>query len=164
MSPLWTLAEAQAWREELRRAGKSLVLTNGVFDLLHLGHLRYLEAARQLGDALVVAVDSDASVRALGKGADRPIVPAEERAALVAALRCVDAVVIFEGPTATAVVAALQPDVYVKGGDYASGQKPLPEAEIVRALGGRVVFMELVPGHSTTALIERIRRSQSASG
>jgi rfaE bifunctional protein nucleotidyltransferase chain/domain len=152
-----SLEELAAWREDLRRQAKRLVLTNGVFDLLHIGHVRYLEAARRLGDALVVAVDSDESVRALGKGADRPLVPAVERAEIVAALRSVDAVVIFEGPTARQVVAALQPDVYVKGGDYATGAKPLPEAEIVASYGGRVAFIDLVPGRSTTDLVAKIR-------
>ncbi|MCS6800942.1 MAG: adenylyltransferase/cytidyltransferase family protein [Chloroflexota bacterium] len=153
-----TLAELIPWREELRRAGKTLVLTNGVFDLVHVGHVRYLDAARRLGDALVVAVDSDESVRALGKGAERPIVPAAERAEIVAALRSVDAAVIFDGPTACEVVAALQPDIYVKGGDYAAGAKPLPEAAVVTRYGGRVAFVDLVPGRSTTDLVARIQR------
>jgi rfaE bifunctional protein nucleotidyltransferase chain/domain len=163
MTGVRTLAELVAWRDELRQAGKTLVLTNGVFDLLHLGHVRYLEAARRLGDALVVAVDSDESARRLGKGADRPLVPAVERAEIVAALRCVDAVVIFDGPTARAVVEALRPDVYVKGGDYAAGAKPLPEAEVVARSGGRIAFVDLLPGRSTTALIAKIRQSVASA-
>jgi rfaE bifunctional protein nucleotidyltransferase chain/domain len=154
-----TLNELRGWREALRRDGKRLVMTNGVFDLLHAGHVCYLDGARRLGDALVVAVDSDESVRALAKGADRPIVPAADRAEVVAALRSVDAVVIFDGPTAVSVVAALQPDIYVKGGDYADGAKPLPEAETVRAYGGEVAFVPLLPGRSTSALLERIRQT-----
>ncbi|MFN8532923.1 MAG: adenylyltransferase/cytidyltransferase family protein [Dehalococcoidia bacterium] len=152
-----TLDELKVWREDLRRAGKVLVLTNGVFDLLHVGHVRYLQGARIFGDALVVAVDSDQSVRALAKGEERPIVPAAERAEIVAALGCVDAVVIFDGPTARSVVAVLEPDVYVKGGDYADGAKPLPEAAVVEGSGGRVAFVPLAPGYSTTGLITRIR-------
>jgi rfaE bifunctional protein nucleotidyltransferase chain/domain len=155
MTGVRTLAELVAWRDELRQAGKTLVLTNGVFDLLHLGHVRYLEAARRRG--------SDESARRLGKGADRPLVPAVERAEIVAALRCVDAVVIFDGPTARAVVEALRPDVYVKGGDYAAGAKPLPEAEVVARSGGRIAFVDLLPGRSTTALIAKIRQSVASA-
>lgn len=153
------LDDLLVWRASLRAADKRLVLTNGVFDLLHVGHVRYLKAARALGDALVVAVDSDESVRALAKGAERPLVPADERAELVAALRCVDYAVIFAGPGANRVIERLQPDIYVKGGDYADGAKPLPEAKSVAAYGGTVAFVPLVPGRSTTSLVERIRRS-----
>lgn len=163
MTGVQTLADLVAWRDTLRRAGKTVVLTNGVFDLLHLGHVRYLEAARRLGDALVVAVDSDESARRLGKGADRPLVPAVERAEIVAALRCVDAVVIFDGPTARGVVEALRPDIYVKGGDYAGGAKPLPEAEVVARYGGQVAFVDLLPGRSTTELIAKIRQSLASA-
>lgn len=148
------LAAARAWREHLRSQGRSLVLTNGVFDLLHVGHLRYLEAARALGDALLVAVNTDASVRE-NKGDRRPVVPEAERAELVAGLRCVDRVLLFAERTAEAVVTALRPDVYVKGADYAD--RPLPEAAIVAGYGGQVRLVPLVEGRSTTSLIERIR-------
>lgn len=148
------LAAARAWRERLRAEGRSLVLTNGVFDLLHTGHLRYLQAARAMGDALLVAVNTDASVRE-NKGPLRPVVPEDERAELVAGLGCVDRVLLFGDRTAEAVVAALEPDVYVKGADYAD--KPLPEAEIVAGYGGRVALVPLVEGRSTTSLIDRIR-------
>lgn len=164
MGRLIAYEELGAVSEELRRAGKRIVLTNGHFDLLHIGHVRYLEAARQLGDALIVAVNDDASTR-LRKGPTRPIVPASERAELVAALSSVDYVTIFPGETAEKVVERVRPHFYVKGGDYAlsdeevsSGKYPLPEAPLVRSLGGEIVLLPLVPEHSTTALVERILR------
>lgn len=149
-------------REAWSNAGQRLVLTNGVFDLLHIGHATYLQQARALGDVLVVGLNSDASTRAL-KGPTRPVVNQGERAALLTALRCVDYVTIFEERTAEALVSALQPDVYVKGGDYridsssvqASG-KELPEARIVAGYGGQVVLLPYLQGHSTSELIERI--------
>jgi len=148
--------------EELRRAGKRIVLTNGHFDLLHVGHTRYLRAARALGDVLVVAVNDDASTKRR-KGPTRPIVPAAERAELLASLACVDYVTIFPDDTAEQVVRALRPHVYVKGGDYgltpeelARGKQPLPEAAVVQELGGQVVILPLVPEHSTSALVQRI--------
>lgn len=139
-----------------RAAGAKLVLTNGTFDILHVGHVRYLEAARALGDILVVGINSDASARGY-KGPGRPVVPQDERAEIVAALRCVDYVTIFEEATATHLVEALQPDIYVKGGDY-DGSKPLPEAEAVRAYGGEVQIIPFVPGHSASKIIENVKR------
>ncbi|SRR5579885_1865251 len=143
-------------------AGAVVVFTNGCFDLLHLGHVRYLQAARALGDLLVVGVNNDASARAL-KGAGRPLVPEDERAEVLAALACVDYVTIFEEKTAVALVEALRPDVYVKGGDYAASgaaasidETRLPEAAPVRAYGGQVRLIPYLPEHSTTALIARI--------
>src|SRR6266511_703833 len=130
---------------ELRAAGKKLVVTNGCFDLLHVGHVRYLQAARRLGDFLVVGINSDASVRAL-KGPERPLVPEHERAEVLAALACVDAVVIFAEPTAERLVAVLRPDTYVKGDDYT--EAGLPEARVVRAYGGEVRLLPTVPGAS----------------
>lgn len=151
------LAEACARR---RAAGQRLVLTNGNFDLLHVGHLRYLQAARALGDCLIVGVNDDASVR-LAKGPLRPIVPAAERAELVAGLACVDLVTIFGEATASALVRLVAPDIYVKGGDYAApgatDGKPLPEAPDVLANGGQVVIIPLTPDASSTGLIERVR-------
>ena len=149
-----SLEEAIDLRESLRRDGKSLVFTNGHFDLLHIGHVDYLRKARTLGDALFVGVNGDGSTRRL-KGAGRPLVPAVERASLLAALRCVDAVVVFEDDTADGLLRALRPDVYVKGGDYAS--KPLPERVTVEAFGGRVELIDFLAGHSTSGLIERVR-------
>ncbi|HEY7066958.1 MAG TPA: D-glycero-beta-D-manno-heptose 1-phosphate adenylyltransferase [Chloroflexota bacterium] len=140
----------------LRARGGRLVLTNGCFDLLHVGHVRYLQAARRLGDWLVVGVNADASVRLL-KGPTRPLVPAAERAEVLAALACVDAVVLFDTPTAEPLVAALRPEVYVKGADYT--EATLPEARLVRANGGTVALLPTVPGASTTALIARAGRT-----
>lgn len=142
---------APAWRE----AGKKVVLTNGVFDLLHVGHLRYLQEARRLGDLLVVGVNSDESVRQL-KGDSRPIVPASERAELLAGLECVDYVTIFHELTAKMLIEVVQPTYYAKGGDYT--ERDLPEAEAVVAYGGFVVILPLYPERSTSALVEKIKR------
>lgn len=159
------LDEAVTLRAQWRTARKTLVLTNGCFDLLHIGHVRYLQAARALGDILLVAVNDDASTRAL-KGEGRPVVPEAERAELLAALGCVDFVVLFGEPTAERVVEALRPDVYVKGGDYSpalAGARPWPEAALVEGYGGRVVVGPLIAEHSTSALIERIVRLHGRS-
>lgn len=149
-----TLAEATDFRQSLTARGAVLVLTNGHFDLLHVGHLDYLEKARALGDALIVGVNADTGTTQ-HKGSGRPLVPDHERARLLAALAPVDGVVIFTGATADGLVAALHPDIYVKGGDYA--HKPLPERATVEALGGQVVLIDTLPDHSTSALIARIR-------
>ena len=151
-----TAAEAEAWRRG--RTGP-VVFTNGVFDLLHVGHVALLEAARAEGDALVVAVNSDASVRRLGKGADRPVVPERERGRLVAALQCVDAVVLFDADTPLPLIRQLRPDVLVKGADYA--RDAIVGADEVEGWGGRVVRVPLVPGYSTTALLARSRKGAS---
>jgi rfaE bifunctional protein nucleotidyltransferase chain/domain len=129
-----------------------VVLTNGVFDLLHVGHLRYLRAARALGDVLVVGVNADATVRAAKPG--RPLVPDVERAELVAALEPVDYVVLFAQPTADALLRALRPSVYVKGADYS--ETTLPEADTARKLGVELVFVPLVPNHSSSALADQV--------
>ncbi|PMR60803.1 D-glycero-beta-D-manno-heptose 1-phosphate adenylyltransferase [Verrucosispora sp. ts21] len=139
---------------EHRRAGRSVVFTNGCFDVLHRGHVRYLEQARALGDLLVVAVNSDGSVRRL-KGPDRPVNPVEDRTALLAALSCVDHVVVFEEDSPTALIEAIRPDVYVKGGDYPPDM--VPEAPLVQRLGGQVRTLGYVPDRSTSAIIDRIR-------
>ncbi|MBC6937138.1 MAG: ADP-heptose synthase [Chloroflexi bacterium] len=149
-----TLQAALIERARLRAAGQRLVFTNGHFDLLHVGHLDYLEKARALGDALFVGLNGDAGTTRL-KGAGRPLVPANERARLLAALEPVSAVIVFEEDTADALIRALQPDIYVKGGDYAD--KPLPERPTVEAYGGRVALIDYLPGHSTSALIARIK-------
>jgi rfaE bifunctional protein nucleotidyltransferase chain/domain len=138
----------------LRASGGRLVFTNGHFDLLHVGHLDYLEKARALGDALYIGLNGDASTRRL-KGAGRPLVPAEERARLLGALRAVSAVIIFEDDTADHLIRTLQPDIYVKGGDYAN--KTLPERPTVEAYGGQIALIDYLPGHSTTELIARIK-------
>ena len=135
--------------------GKRIVFTNGCFDLMHVGHTRYLQAARDLGDLLVVAVNSDESVRSLNKAPDRPIVPDVQRTEVVAALGCVDYVILFNDPDPHSLIAALQPDVLVKGGDWAIER--IVGREIVEARGGMVRTIPLVPGVSTTTLIQRIR-------
>ncbi|HEV7475194.1 MAG TPA: D-glycero-beta-D-manno-heptose 1-phosphate adenylyltransferase [Pyrinomonadaceae bacterium] len=142
-------------REGLRAEGKSLVFTNGVFDLLHVGHVRYLAAARALGDALVVAINSDRTVREL-KGEGRPIVNEQERAEVLAALRQVDFVSIFDELSPRTLIAALLPDVLVKGGDYALDE--IHGREEVEAAGGRVIALPFVDGASTSTIIERMKR------
>jgi D-glycero-beta-D-manno-heptose 1-phosphate adenylyltransferase len=149
-----TLEEAQARRIVLHVTGKKLVFTNGHFDLLHVGHLDYLEEARALGDALYVGVNGDAGTEQL-KGTGRPIVPAVERARLLAALVPVTAAIIFEQETANAILQALQPEIYVKGGDYRN--KPLPERDTVSAYGGKIKLIDYLPDHSTSSLIARIK-------
>ncbi len=144
-------------REGLRAAGKSLVFTNGVFDLLHVGHVRYLAAARALGEVLVVAVNSDRTVRML-KGEGRPIVPEDERAEILAALRQVDYVTVFDDISPRSLIAKLLPDVLVKGGDY--GLDEIHGREEVEAAGGRVVSLPFVEGASTSTIIERMRESR----
>lgn len=150
-----TLAEAGRWRDAF--AG-GVVFTNGVFDILHRGHVEYLEQARALGDALIVAVNSDDSARRLGKGGDRPVVPATDRARVLAALAAVDRVVIFDQPTPIDVIATLRPNILVKGGDYR--RETIVGADLVESRGGRVVVIPLVPGVSTTSLVERIRAAR----
>ena len=142
-----------------RAAGDRIVFTNGVYDLLHRGHAEYLEAARALGDRLVVGVNSDASVRRL-KGPARPIIPQDDRAALVAALACVDLAVIFDEDTPLALIEAVAPDVLVKGADWA--EDAIVGADFVRARGGRVERIALREGLSTSAIVKRIREGRSA--
>jgi rfaE bifunctional protein nucleotidyltransferase chain/domain len=146
--------EAQEFVATKRREGKTVVFTNGVFDLLHPGHVRYLQRARHLGDALIVGINSDRSVRAI-KGPDRPITPEGERAEILAALDCVDAVVIFDDETPHAIIAALEPDVLVKGADWA--QDAIVGRAIVEGRGGRVVRVPIEPGYSTSRIIAKIR-------
>jgi rfaE bifunctional protein nucleotidyltransferase chain/domain len=153
-----TREDARRLVEELRASGKNIVFTNGVFDLMHPGHLRYLRAARALGDALIVGVNSDRSVRA-NKGPERPITPQEERSEVLAALACVDGTVIFDEDTPHDLIAALQPDVLVKGADWA--EDAIVGRDIVEARGGRVVRMSVEPGYSTTRIVERIRQTHS---
>lgn len=136
-----------------------VVFTNGCFDLMHIGHTRYLQAARALGDLLVVGVNSDDSVRSLEKAPDRPIVPEAQRAEVVAALGCVDFVVLFSEPDPKALITAVQPDILVKGGDWSLDR--IIGRDVVEARGGRVQTIPLVPGFSTTALIHRIRSASA---
>ena len=136
------------------RQGRTIVMANGVFDLLHVGHLRYLESARALGDMLVVAVNSDASTRAY-KGPDRPVIPEDERAELVAGFACVDYVVVFDEPNVEHVLRTLQPDVQAKGTDYT--EDSIPERDVVMAYGGRVAICGDPKDHSSTELISKTR-------
>jgi D-beta-D-heptose 7-phosphate kinase/D-beta-D-heptose 1-phosphate adenosyltransferase len=152
-----TRDEAVDFVKRLRSRGLTIVFTNGVFDLLHPGHVRYLQAARALGDALIVGVNADRSVQALGKGDDRPITPELERAELLAALACVNAAVVFDEQTPHEIVSALAPDILVKGADWAEGS--IIGADIVEARGGRVVRIPLAAGYSTSKLIEKARRT-----
>jgi len=146
--------EAVAWREALGREGKRVVFTNGVFDILHPGHVRYLTRARESGDALVVAVNSDRSVRA-NKGPTRPVHPEAERAEVVAALGVVDLAVIFDEDTPHDIIAAIQPDVLVKGADWPADR--IVGRDIVEARGGVVIRVPVEQGHSTTAVIAKLK-------
>lgn len=151
-SRIRSLAGAVEWRAQ---AATPVVFTNGVFDLIHPGHVEVLERARGFGASLIVAINSDTSVRRLGKGADRPVVGEIDRARVVAALGCVDCVVLFDEDTPLRVIELLQPDVLVKGGDYRP--ETVVGADVVRARGGRIEIVSLVPGQSTTSLVERLR-------
>jgi len=145
--------------QPLRGGGSRIVFTNGCFDLMHIGHTRYLQAAKALGDLLVVGVNSDKSVRSLDKAPDRPIVPEAQRAEVLAALGCVDFVVVFSESDPKALITAVQPDVLVKGGDWSLDR--IIGRDVVEARGGRVQTIPLVPGFSTTALIHRIRSASA---
>ena len=157
MPKLQTAAQLAAWRDALDGRGQRIVFTNGCFDLLHTGHVRYLQAARALGDALVVAVNGDASVRAL-KGPTRPINSEEDRAEVLAALACVDAVCIFHEERVTGLVGAIRPHVYAKGGDYTVASLDPGERAALEEVGAEIRILPLVPGRSTTAIIEKWAR------
>ena len=150
-----TRNEVVAFVERARGEGKKIVFTNGVFDILHPGHIRYLRDARALGDLLIIGVNGDRSVKALNKAPDRPINPQQERAEVLAALASVDAVVIFDEETPHEIIAAIQPDILVKGADW--GENAIVGRDVVEARGGRVVRIALADGYSTTKIIERIR-------
>lgn len=139
----------------LRQAGKTIVFTNGCFDILHVGHVRYLREAKKLGDILVLALNSDASVRTI-KGEKRPLVPEEERADIMAALESIDYVILFDDPTPQQLIEYLQPDILVKGGDWA--EAAIAGADFVKASGGRVITIPLTEGRSTTNIVEKIRK------
>ena len=150
-----TRSEAAAFAEARRALGKRVVFTNGVFDILHPGHTRYLTDARALGDLLIVGLNSDRSARAQGKSPGRPINPEAERAEILAALACVDAVVVFDEDTPHEIITAIQPDILVKGADW--GEDAIVGRDIVEGRGGRVVRMAVAEGYSTTKLVERIK-------
>jgi rfaE bifunctional protein nucleotidyltransferase chain/domain len=150
-----TRSETIAFVERARAEGRTIVFTNGVFDILHPGHVRYLRDARALGDLLIVGVNSDRSVKALAKAPNRPINSENERAEVLSALAAVDAVVIFDEDTPHEIIKALQPDILVKGADW--GENAIIGRDIVEARGGRVVRIQLADGYSTTKIIDRIR-------
>lgn len=156
---IMTLNEAVSWREELRKAGKKLVITNGCFDLLHRGHAEYMYESRNLGDALLVLTNSDASVRAL-KGPTRPVIDQYNRAYMLSALASVDAVVIFDAQQCDRELAALAPDIYVKGGDYTIDSLNPVEREVLLNAGTEIVFKPFIPGFSTTTIVERIKNAE----
>jgi D-beta-D-heptose 7-phosphate kinase/D-beta-D-heptose 1-phosphate adenosyltransferase len=151
-----SLDAAARFAEDLRARGKIVVFTNGVFDLLHPGHVRYLSDARREGDALIVGVNSDRSVRAI-KGPERPVFPEQERAEVLAALACVDAACIFDEDTPHAIISHLQPDVLVKGADW--GPDDIVGRDVVESRGGRVVRVALAEGYSTTHILDRMKRT-----
>ena len=146
-----------AWRAKLRAKGRKLVVTNGCFDILHTGHVTYLEAARSCGDVLLVGLNGDASVRTL-KGPNRPVNSEKDRARVLAALQSVDAVAVFQETAATRFLERAQPDVYVKGGDYTLERLNQEERRAVESAGGKIVLLAFVPGKSTTSLLEKIQR------
>jgi rfaE bifunctional protein nucleotidyltransferase chain/domain len=151
-----TIDQLANMRAEWKRAGRTVVWTNGCFDLLHAGHVRSLRAARALGDLLIVGLNSDAAVRAI-KGPSRPLVPQQDRVEVIAALEAVDYVTLFDDAEPSAVLARIRPDVHCKGEDYAEGSgRPVPEREVVLGYGGRIEFLPLFEGRSTTGLLERI--------
>lgn len=155
-----SLPEALEWRRELRASGTRLVFTNGVFDLLHSGHVEYLDAARRAGDALLVGVNTDASVRRLGKGSDRPVNGEEDRAFVLLGLKAVDAVVLFGEETPLDLIHALEPDILAKGADYQLEE--IVGSRQVLERGGEVLRIPLREGRSTTATLERLRGKNDA--
>lgn len=152
---LKTIDELASIREEMQAAGRRLVLTNGCFDLLHVGHVRYLQIARELGDALIVALNSDASVRSL-KGPTRPITPEQDRAEVLAALESVDFVTIFPTVRVTDVIAAIRPHIYVKGGDYTLESLDSGERAALETSGAEIRLLPLTPGKSTTGIVKKL--------
>jgi rfaE bifunctional protein nucleotidyltransferase chain/domain len=153
--------QARALGKEMRDNGRKLVFTNGCFDLLHVGHVRYLQAARAFGDALVVAINGDESVRAL-KGEGRPLNRAEDRAELIAALECVDHVVIFPEVRATQLLEIVRPAIYVKGGDYTAGSLHAEERAVLERIGAEIRILPFEAGHSTSGLLEKIKQQDCA--
>ena len=149
---------AARWAKKLQAQGHRVVFTNGCFDLLHPGHVTYLEQARSLGEALIVGVNTDDSVRRLAKGEGRPVTPEADRARVLAALACVDRVILFDEDTPLELITSLQPDVLVKGGDY--HLEEIVGREVVEARGGQVLALPFIPGYSTTEMLRRIREGK----
>ena len=160
-SKILSATELAGQRDQLDRQGRQLVFTNGCFDLLHVGHVRYLQGARRLGDALAIGLNADLSVREL-KGPRRPLNNEADRAEVIAALACVDFVVVFAEPRATQLLAEVRPHVYVKGGDYRLETLNAEERAMLEWAGSRIEFVPMVPGRSTTDLIERMQSESSA--
>lgn len=156
MGRVLSLKELADWRRDEKAAGRRVVATNGCFDLLHVGHVRFLQEARSLGDSLVVGLNGDVSVRAL-KGAGRPVNPEADRAEVLAALGCVDVVVVFPETRATHFLGVAQPDVYVKGGDYRPEDLDVDEQAEVKKAGGQIRVLKLTPGKSTTAVLAKAK-------
>jgi len=161
-SKLRPLEELIAARSAWRESGKTLVWTNGCFDLVHAGHIRSFRDARALGDILIVGINSDASVRAI-KGETRPLIDQNDRAELLSALEMIDYVTIFDEPTPVAALSRLQPDIHCKGAEYADGARPMPERDTVLAYGGQIRFLPFHPGRSTSEIVERILAGQKES-
>jgi rfaE bifunctional protein nucleotidyltransferase chain/domain len=160
-SKVRTLDELIAARAAWFQTGKTVVWTNGCFDLLHVGHIRSFRDAKALGDILIVGINSDASVRSI-KGESRPIVSQADRAELIAALEMVDYVTIFNETTPVAALSRLRPDIHCKGAEYADDKRPMPEQDTVLGYGGRIRFLPFYSGRSTTELVDRILRSEAA--
>lgn len=160
-SKVRTLEELIATRAAWSQSGKVVVWTNGCFDLLHVGHIRSFRDAKALGDILIVGINSDASVRAI-KGDTRPVVNQADRAEMLAALEMVDYVTIFDEPTPVEALTRLRPDIHCKGAEYADGARPVPERETVLSYGGQIRFLPFHPGRSTTDLVDRIVKSETA--
>ena len=153
-----TFEQAKRWAAAARRRGQRVVATNGCFDLLHFGHVAYLQRAKRLGDLLIIGINSDASIRQL-KGPSRPLVPERQRAAILAALECVDAVVIFRDRQALRFIKTISPPLYAKGGDYRPDTLDAEERVLLDAIGTKICIVPFVPGFSTTGLLEKIRKS-----
>lgn len=149
-------ADIEVFCDILRRSGKKIAFTNGCFDILHAGHVRYLNKAKELADVLIIGLNADESVREL-KGPSRPINTELDRAEVIEGLRVVDAVVVFKEKTAVEIIRKIKPDIYIKGGDY--NLETLPENEIIKKIGGKVVFIDLVEGRSTTSIIDKVKRN-----
>ena len=160
MGQILTLKAAAQWAVTAHRQHRRVVATNGCFDILHYGHVRYLQRAKKLGDLLVIGLNSDRSVRMLEKGPGRPLVAQAKRAAVLAALECVDAVVIFNEMRAHRFLATVQPDLYCKGGDYRPENLDPQECAVLTAVGTKIKIIPFEKGFSTTGLIEKIRRSR----
>jgi rfaE bifunctional protein nucleotidyltransferase chain/domain len=160
-SKIKSIEQLEGIVEELKLGGQSVVFSNGCFDILHVGHIRYLEEAKKLGDVLIIGLNSDSSTRLL-KGENRPIMDEKDRAEVLCALECIDYVTIFSDKTPETLIERLKPDIHVKGGDYRL--EDLPEKDVVMGYGGKVILLDVVEGKSTKLIIERIKKRYCNSG